>query len=161
MFGLFKKKEEDNNLYAPVSGRWMTLMEVKDEVFSSGVLGEGMAFLPEEDVICSPCDGQIIMVADTKHAFAVRADNGAEILIHVGMDTVNLNGEGLTMLMENHSKVKKGDGILKVDRSFMAAKGIDLTTPMILANGHEFQLTSGNASGKIDRGEVVGTVNRK
>lgn len=161
MFGLFKKKEADNHLYAPVSGQWLALKDVKDEVFSSGMLGEGMAFLPEDDIICSPCDGQIVMVADTKHAFAVKADNGAEILVHVGMDTVNLNGEGLKLLMESGSRVKKGDGILKIDQSFMQSRGIDLTTPMIVANGHEFQLVTGKACGHIEMGEAVGTVSRK
>lgn len=93
---LFKKKK-DEYLYVPVKGQLIKLEDVKDAMFSKKMLGDGFALIPADHVICSPCDGKIVMIAPTYHAFGVTTEKGAEILVHVGLDTVNLNGEGFTV----------------------------------------------------------------
>lgn len=139
MFNLFKKKEIDPNVYAPVHGRCISLDEVSDAVFSSRMMGDGVAFELLGDTIYAPFDATIVMIANTKHAIGLRGDNGLEILIHVGLDTVNLNGKGFTLHKQRNDHVKKGDPILTIDRCFMQKQNIDLTTPMIVTNGSEVE----------------------
>lgn len=153
MFKFFKKKEIDKNLYAPVNGKCIALQEVKDQVFASGMMGEGVAFEPDDEVICAPCDGMLVMVANTKHAFGMQADNGLEILIHIGLDTVNLNGEGLTVLKKKGDMLKKGEPVIKIDFAFMKQKNIDVTTPMIVTNGNDCTLTFTHIGDKVLAGE--------
>ena len=122
-------------LFAPVSGQCIALDQVHDEVFASGIMGKGVAFTWDGDTVVSPVDGTIAMVAATGHAVGFKADNGAEILIHVGMDTVRLEGKGFTVLKKAGESVKAGEAVLKVDRAFMKEKQMDLTTPMVITNG--------------------------
>lgn len=136
---LFKKRI-DEYLYAPAKGQLVKLEDVKDTMFSKKLLGNGVACMPEDNVICSPCDGRITMIATTSHAFGVTTANGAEILIHIGFDTVNLNGEGLHILVDVNQRVKAGTPVLKLDLPFMKEKNIDLTTPVILTNGDNFTM---------------------
>lgn len=150
MFNLFRKKNLDNNLYSPVDGYCIDIDKVKDKVFATKMMGDGVAFVLESDTICAPCDGKIIMIAETKHAIAIKADNGAEILIHVGLDTVNLQGEGFELLIQQDSAVKKGTPILKVDRNLILEKNMDLTTPMIITNSTDFKLSKFSLEEKVN-----------
>ena len=95
----FKKNKSEGPviLCAPVSGKMIDLKDVPDPVFSSGTMGPGAGFQPEKGIICAPCDGKITMLAETLHAFGMETENGAEILIHVGLDTVAMNGNGFTV----------------------------------------------------------------
>lgn len=140
MFNLFKKKEKDPNVYAPVTGRCIRLDDVSDAVFSSRMMGDGIAFELLEDTIYAPCDATIMMIAGTKHAIGLQADNGLEILIHVGLDTVNLNGEGFIVHKQAKEHVSKGEPLLTINRSFMKEHSIDLTTPMIITNGNDVKV---------------------
>lgn len=140
MFQLFKKK--DSNIYSPVNGKMVQLSEVPDQMFAEKVLGDGAAFYSNEDIIYSPCDGKVSMIADTGHAVGIMADNGAEILIHIGLDTVNLNGKGFEVLTQKDAKIKPGTPLIKVDRKFMAENNINLIIPMIITNGVPFDLHS-------------------
>ena len=155
MFNLFKKKQSDNCLYAPVDGVCISLDDVADKVFSSRMMGDGAAFKFNSREVCAPCDGKIIMIADTCHAFGIQAENGAEVLIHIGLDTVNLKGEGLKALVACNSSVKKGMPIIQIDQSFMKEHGVDLTTPMIVTNGNEFTLTIEHINDKVKTGETA------
>lgn len=143
------KKQKDVMLLAPVKGQLLKLENVHDAMFSKKMLGEGFAIVPEEDTICSPCDGQVTMIANTKHAIGITAINGAEILVHIGLDTVNLQGEGFTILVEENQKVCAGTPLVKLDLAFMKKQGIYLTTPVIVTNmeGLQMQLM-------IDEGDV-------
>ena len=105
MFGFFKNKNE-NVIYAPVKGTCIDITEVDDIGFSSKMMGDGVAIVPIEGIVTAPCDGKISMIFDTGHAFGMEANNGAEILIHIGIDTVNLNGEGFEILKKPGQKVK-------------------------------------------------------
>lgn len=130
---LFKKKT-DPAVYAPVSGTCIPLEKVNDPVFSSKAMGEGAAFVFDGDTVCAPCSGKVIMIPASAHAIGLQCDNGMELLIHIGMDTVELNGEGFTIKTSVNKKVRKGDPLIQIDRKFMESKGIDLTTPMIVTN---------------------------
>ena len=139
MFSIFQKKKEVS-LTSCTNGVQVPLSEVKDEVFSSKMMGEGVAFLLQDDVIYAPCDGLITLVPASLHAIGIQADNGAEILIHVGLDTVSLQGKGFTSVVKQGDKIKCGDSLLKVDRQAIENKGIDLTTMMIITNSNEYQV---------------------
>ncbi|MEG0177686.1 PTS sugar transporter subunit IIA [Anaerorhabdus sp.] len=130
MLNLFKKKKL-SELYAPVTGKLVSLDCVPDPVFSSRMMGEGVAFEYDSDTICAPCDGKIVLIANTKHAVGINS-NGIEILIHVGLDTVNLRGEGFEVLVNIGDKVKQGDKLLRVNREFMKDHNVNLITPMII-----------------------------
>lgn len=154
MFGLFGKKEKkeiDMNIYAPVNGTCIPLDQVKDKVFASKMMGDGVGFQYEGDTVYAPMDGKIMMVANTKHAVGMMGDNGVEVLIHVGLDTVNLNGQGLEVLVKQNQSVKKGTAMIKIDRGFMKEKEIDLTTPMVITNGADYTIS------KLHEGEAVTT----
>lgn len=131
----FEKAFEPCDLTAPVSGKCIALNEVHDEVFASGIMGCGVAFEWDGDTVCSPVAGKVMMVANTKHAIGLQAATGQEILIHVGLDTVKLEGKGFTTLKAAGDEVKAGEPLLKVDRAFMSENNIDMTTPMVITNG--------------------------
>ena len=115
--------------------------EVNDAMFADKLLGDGVGLILEDDLLCSPCDGIISMIAVTKHAIGITSIIGAEIIIHVGLDTVNLNGEGFEVLVQEKQKVKVGEPLLRVDRVFMNSKNIDLTTPLIVTNCSNFHVS--------------------
>ena len=152
MFSLFKRKEPVI-LYAPITGKSIALESVQDQMFAKKMLGDGVAFIPITDTICAPCDGKITMIANTCHAIGILADNGAEILIHIGLDTVNLKGKGFKVLINNGDKVKKGTPLIQIDITFMIEQGIDLTTPMVITNTSAFSMTIEEAQSHVIIGE--------
>lgn len=139
MLGLFKKKI-DNNIYSPVNGTCISLELVNDNVFASKMMGEGVAFQFEEEILYAPCDATVTLVAETKHAIGLMGNNGLEILIHIGLNTVALEGKGFEVLINKDDKVKCGDPLIKVDQIYMKEKNIDLTTPMIITNNSEHEV---------------------
>lgn len=151
---IFKKKAVDMQIYSPVNGVCISLDDVSDPVFSSRMMGDGVAFKFEGDTLYSPCDGTVMLVAKSKHAIGIKAKNGAEILIHVGLETVNLNGEGFEVLIEPNAKIKTGEPLLKCDLAFMKSKHIDLITPMILTNGNEVKAKVVSHD-EVNKGESV------
>lgn len=130
MFGLFKEKELE--LYSPVCGKIIDLSEVKDQVFAQKMMGDGAAFVLEKGEVCAPCDCEVEMLFPTLHAIGLRAKNGTEILIHIGLDTVNLNGKGFKAFVKQGDRVKRGQKMIEVDLNYLKEKGIDATTPMII-----------------------------
>ena len=155
--GWKKKREEKTQaeFHAICDGRVLPISQVPDITFAQKLLGDGVGFSYEEPVIYSPCDGEIILVAQTNHAIGLRAENGAEIMIHVGMDTVNLKGRGLHPLVRLHKNVKAGDPLLEIDRGVMRENGINLITPMILTNGEEYDLNIVKQDGEVTREEIA------
>lgn len=129
----FLRKKKIYELYSPVIGRSIRLDEVKDKVFSSKMMGDGLAFKLEKNIIYSPCDAKVKLIPSTKHAIGLEA-NGLDILIHIGLDTVNLNGKGFKQLVDVGDVIKQGDPLLKIDIEYMKQKNIDLTTPMIITS---------------------------
>lgn len=160
MFGL-KKKSKTVELASPINGKMINLKDVPDKVFASEMMGPGVAFISNDGKVYSPCNGELVTVFPTKHALGIKAENGAEILIHFGLDTVQLEGEGFTQIAKEGQKVKKGDLILEVDIDTLQNKGFNIDTPMIITNSdgfdikvHEFTCVTANL-------EVVITLEKK
>lgn len=131
MFGLFKK---EGTLVAPVSGKTVDITTVPDAVFAEKMAGDGLAIDPTGDTVVAPADGELTMLFGTKHAFGMTLDKGVQILVHIGLDTVSLNGEGFTALKNQGDMVKKGDPIVKIDRELIQSKGLSLITPVIFTD---------------------------
>lgn len=137
----FFKKPKESFVVSPVDGTCISLSQVPDKMFSEKLLGDGVAFVFETESICSPTDGVVTMIAATKHAFGITDVNGLEILVHIGLDTVELNGEGFEVLVKVNQKVKAGTPIVKLNRKFIEEHSINLITPVILTNGSSFEIS--------------------
>lgn len=130
----FLKKEKTFKFFAPVSGKVCPITEVADPVFAEKIVGDGVFINAEDTQILAPCDGKISFIADTKHAFAMTLDNGIEVLIHIGLETVALRGEGFTQLVQEGTRVKAGTPIIAIDRDFILSKGVSLSSPVLITN---------------------------
>ncbi|AEA70959.1 phosphoenolpyruvate--protein phosphotransferase [Pseudomonas brassicacearum] len=126
-------------LSAPLSGPVLTLANVPDAVFASGAMGDGIAIDPLNDTLYAPCDGEVIHVARTGHAVTLRADNGAELLLHLGLDTVELQGDGFSMLVKEGTRVSNGQALLRYDLDSVAQRCKSLVSLLIITNGEHFQ----------------------
>lgn len=155
MFGLFKKKKTEILLGAPAKGKAVPLSEVNDPTFSEGMLGQGVAVIPSEGKIYAPIDGEIGMVFDTLHAVSLTAENGAEVLIHVGLDTVKMNGDGFVGHVQAGDKVKKGDLLLEVDLEKVKEAGYDTITPMLICNTDDYASVEGLSGKDVNPGDDV------
>ena len=145
-------KQRDLTVYAPLNGKAVAITEVPDEVFSEKVLGDGIAIIPEDGRVLSPVDGVISSVTDTKHAYGITGDNGLEILVHFGLETVNLKGEGFTSHVKEGDRVKAGDLLVEVDLELLKSKGINTITPVLVCGGAEDgELVM--ATGKVSAGK--------
>ena len=132
------KENQVKELRAFVSGNVIPVSEVNDPVFSSKAMGDGIAIRPSAQMVAAPCDGKISMVADTGHAIGITLNNGAELLIHVGLDTVSLNGEGFQVLVSEGRNVKQGAPLLKFDKAFIEGKGLAADCILVLTNTDDF-----------------------
>lgn len=130
------------DMVSPLDGELIALTEVNDEVFSAEILGKGYAVNPSKGILVSPVNGKIDKVFDTKHAMSIIAENGAEILIHVGLDTVNLKGKGFYPVVSDGASMKAGDILMNFDLEDMIKQGIDMTTMVVITNPDDYILTS-------------------
>ena len=152
MLSFFKKKaaksEEAANgktMKAYLTGKVIPIEEVNDGVFSAKIMGDGIAIIPENEVLTAPADGEITVVMDGSfHAVGMRLDNGVEVLLHIGVDTVGMNGEGFkpyvgnkTSIKKSKNKVKTGDNLIGFSKSAIAAHGLRDVTMLIVTNGDE------------------------
>ncbi|WP_236699378.1 PTS glucose transporter subunit IIA [Vibrio natriegens] len=126
-------------LVSPLKGEIIPLESVNDESFSQKLLGDGVAIRPAEGIVRAPCDAVISSVIGTKHAVGMTSTNGAEVLIHVGLDTVELKGQFFECLVELDQQVKAGDPLIKFDLQSIANAGYDTTTPFIVMNSDEYE----------------------
>ena len=133
------KKTETQTLYSPLNGQAIPLAEVKDETFAGEVIGKGMAVIPSEGVVKAPCDAEVSMVFDTKHAIGLTTESGIELLIHVGLNTVELEGKYYTVHVNDGDKVKKGQTLITFEMDKIKDAGYDVTTPMIVTNTDDFE----------------------
>lgn len=133
---IFGKKEKRTvePLYAPITGKLVDLEDVPDPVFSQKLMGDGFAIEPSEGKVLSPIDGQVIQVFHTKHAIGLRSQTGIELLIHVGLETVSLNGEGFEIYVREGQKIKFGDELMSFDLSMISEKAASTITPIIITN---------------------------
>lgn len=124
---------------APLSGHIIPLSDVPDEVFSSGAMGQGVAIEPSDNKLYAPFTGNVVMVAPTKHAIGLRSESGVELLVHIGLDTVKLDGKPFTLHVEDGAKIKKGDLLITFDKEFIQNEGVRITTPLIVTNSHAYK----------------------
>ncbi len=131
-----KKTKTKTNLSvsAPINGKVIDLEKVGDEVFSKKVLGDGIAIIPSDGKIYSPIDGKVSTIASTNHAYGFTSDDGVEVLVHFGLETVNLKGDGFTPHVKVGDRVKRGDLVAEVDIGLLKERGIDITTPVIICS---------------------------
>lgn len=139
---------------SPVNGKCIDLKNVPDPIFNQKMMGEGVAFEYNEDILVSPIDGRVAVIAPTKHAIGIKG-NGVDVLLHIGVDTVNLDGEGFENLVEMNQKVKVGTPLIKIDKNFMGERQIDLITPMIITNSADLNIELVGLNKEVTRGTSV------
>ena len=164
IFNSSKEKEvatetEKNTLYSPLAGTVIELEEVADGVFSSGMLGKGCAVVPSEGTVVAPCNGTVTTVTDTKHAIGFISDDGMEVLIHIGLDTVTMNGKGFQMFVKAGQKIKCGQKLISFDRQAIADAGFKDTTMVVIANSDNYDEVNLIKKGTANVGEKLITVN--
>ena len=142
----------EETLVSPLSGEVVELANVNDPVFSSGAMGKGLAIKPSEGVVYAPADAEVTIAFETGHAYGLKTASGAELLIHIGIDTVSMNGEGFEKLVAAGDKVKAGAPLAKFDSSKIAAAGLDDTTMVIVTNTADFEVVEGLAQGTVAHG---------
>lgn len=131
MFGLFKKKEEKFVVVAPVTGELIPLTEVPDQVFSQKIMGDGLAVVPKEGLVVAPISGVAESVFPTGHAVGIKTGDGIECIVHIGVDTVELKGEGFTPLIRQGDKVKAGSPMIRFDKALLESKGYNPVTMVL------------------------------
>lgn len=151
MFQLFKKKSLPE-LCAVVDGLCIPLEQVNDPVFAGKALGEGIAIVPENGEVVAPCDGTLTLLTPTRHAFGMECADGLQLMVHIGIDTVALNGEGFEVMAEQGASVKKGQPIIRFDMEYMKAKNIDTTVMLIMLNHQEYSIKTLNHGCRMKKG---------
>lgn len=153
MLNLFKKKNLIE-LISPVKGSAIDIKNVPDQVFASGMLGNGIAFEPTEGVVYSPCSGEIVNLFPTKHAIGIKTKEGLEILIHIGIDTVEMKGEGFEAFVNVGDKVKVGDKLISFDLDLVKSKAKSAISPMVITN-MDIVESMDTIYGECDKDKVV------
>ena len=150
---LFGKKTDD--LYAPISGKAVPISEVPDPTFAEGMLGNGIAIEPADGKVYAPCDATVDMMFTTGHAVSLVADFGAEILIHVGLETVGLEGKPFTVHVAYGDKVQKGQLLIEVDLEAVKAAGLPTITPVLICNTDDYPTFNTFVGKEVTNADVV------
>lgn len=148
-------KQDDKAVYSPLEGKLIPMTEVPDETFASKALGDGVAVVPEKGCVYAPFDGEVEMVYDTGHAIGLVREDGMEVLIHVGINTVELGGKYYTAKVSNGQKIKKGDLLLEFDMDEIAKAGYSLVTPVIVTNSDEYEGLTRKEHGRVEPGDQI------
>lgn len=147
---------EANAVYAPVEGRVIPHTEIGDATFASGALGTGVGIVPAKGEVIAPFDGEIAMFFDTKHAIGLVSESGTEILIHVGINTVELNGKHFHALKESGDKVKAGERLLEFDMKAIQEAGYDITTAVLVSAPEQVEVVKTGDVKELEKILVVG-----
>ncbi|WP_422392221.1 PTS sugar transporter subunit IIA [Niallia oryzisoli] len=165
MFGLFKRKNKEaastskqheekseigHDFIMPIEGKIIAITEVEDPVFSEKMMGDGFAIIPEAGLVVSPVDGEILNVFPTKHAMGIRSKEGYEFLIHIGLETVNLKGEGFTALVNDGDPIEKGQELLKFDLEYIKKNATSSVVPVVFTDSTRIHVKK---LGKVKQGE--------
>lgn len=140
---------------SPIEGEVVPLSEVNDDVFSSGLLGKGVAIVPNKGEVFAPFSGEIVTLLESKHAIGLKGDNGVELLIHVGIDTVTLKGQHFESYVSQGDRVEAGDKMLEFDMEAIKAKGFELVTPVIVTNDKQFSEVELAEPASTHKGEMI------
>jgi len=149
------KVEVDNIIYSPLIGKVMPLSAVNDLVFSEEMMGKGAAVIPTVGYVFAPCDGEVITVFRTLHAITIKADNGADIIIHIGLETVALDGRYYESHVEDGARIKKGDLLLTFDLDKIKEEGYDVITPVVVANSADYQSVDKTEENGVQDGDLL------
>ena len=153
--GIVPASLQDETIISPIVGQAVALENVNDPVFSSGAMGQGIAIKPTEGVVYAPADAEVTIAFATGHAFGLKTANGAEVLIHVGIDTVSMNGEGFDQKVAQGDKVKAGDVLGTFDSAKIVAAGLDDTTMVIVTNTADYASVTPVATGAVAKGDAI------
>ena len=153
-----KVQAEAAQAVAPLAGHAIPLEEVSDAVFSQKVMGDGLAIQPTEGKVYAPFDGEVASIFDTKHAIGLNADNGMEVLIHIGIDTVNLQGQYYEAHVKAGDRVHKGDLLISFDKDAIEQAGYETVTPVILTNTDDYSSIETVTGRDVKPGQTVLTV---
>jgi len=154
------KTGEDITIGAPAAGVIVDIIKVKDEMFAGKILGDGVAVQPSEGKFYAPCDGMLAAFYPTGHAYSIQADAGAELLVHIGIDTVKLQGRFFTAHAVQGQKVREGDLIVEADLEGIKAAGYDVTTPVVILNTEHFNKIV-KTTGQADKLQTIMTLTGK
>lgn len=146
---------EEGMIVSPLAGEVISLAAVQDDAFASGVLGKGLAIIPAEGKLYAPCNGEVTALFPTGHAVGVKSDAGVEVLMHIGIDTVKLEGKYFTIKTEAGTKVKTGDLLVEFDLEMIAEEGYDITTPVLITNAAEYVDVSGETGKTVKPGDEL------
>lgn len=142
------------NIFAPLSGEIIDIEDVPDVVFSKKIVGDGIAIKPSGNKIISPVNGIIGKILDSKHAFSILSEDGIELFVHFGIDTIKLKGEGFKQIAESNQKVKIGDTIILFDLNILEKKARSILTPVVISNMEKFKKIE-KSSGSVIAGETI------
>ncbi|AKX33766.1 PTS system, glucose-specific IIA component [Spiroplasma litorale] len=156
--GLFTKNKS-LEVFSPVDGEIIDISKVEDEVFSEKMLGDGLAIIPSDDSFYSPIEGKLVTVFPSGHAYGILAKNGVEVLVHIGLDTVSLNGEGFDIKVKQNDSVQVGDLLAVVNIAEVSKKVPSMQTPIIFTTesmeGKKFEIQK---TGKVKKGDLIAVV---
>lgn len=160
MFDFFKKKDKNTEnkeiiIGSPVKGKAVAIGQVNDATFAEEMLGKGAAVIPADGKYYAPCDGTIEMLFDTLHAVSMTTPDGVELLIHIGLDTVALNGQHFTAHVSAGNKVKKGDLMITVDIEAVKAAGYDVITPLVICNTPDYSAVEPVVGADVNAGDTI------
>lgn len=154
--GKFGKKENENIFVAaPIKGEAVTIDKVNDPTFAQEMLGKGIAIKPAEGKVVSPVNGEVAVLFETKHAISIKSDDGVEILIHIGLDTVNLKGEHFKSCVKVGDKVKTGDLLIEFNEEKIKEAGYDTITPVIICNTFEYTDVKVAQIGQVEKQDNI------
>jgi len=149
----------EQQIFSPLNGQLVALAQVNDDVFSQGLLGQGVAIRPQEGVLRAPLTGEVVTFLPSMHAVGIKGDNGVELLVHIGIDTVNLAGQHFTSDLKVGDRVQVGDELVRFDLAAIVGLGYDITTPVLVVNSEAFPELNCRQPGAVDFGQPIITLN--
>lgn len=158
---LFGKKDNSCKLVSPIKGETIAIEEVNDQTFASGMLGKGIGIKPAEGKVVAPVAGEVTIMFPTKHAVSILSEDGAEVLIHIGLDTVNLQGQHFTSHVEVGQKVNVGDLLVEFDAEKIKEAGYDITSPVLVCNPDAFEAVEPAEYGPVSIGDEIIKITKK
>lgn len=153
--GLFSRKKKEICLYSPLNGEVKSIDATPDPVFSQKMMGDGVVIFPTDGNVVAPFDGKVTMIFPSKHAIGLESKDGIELLIHYGLDTVSLNGEGFEVLVEVNQAIKTGDPLLKADNALIESKGLSCAVPVVFTALSESKSIEIVKSGTVSQGDKI------
>ncbi|EPC4485914.1 beta-glucoside-specific PTS transporter subunit IIABC [Serratia liquefaciens] len=149
----------EQQIFSPLNGQLVALAQVNDDVFSQGLLGQGVAIRPQEGVLRAPLTGEVVTFLPSMHAVGIKGDNGVELLVHIGIDTVNLAGQHFTSELKVGDRVQVGDELVRFDLAAIVGLGYDITTPVLVVNSEALPQLNCRQPGAVDFGQPIITLN--